>query len=109
MEALALLVLLSAALFYLGSRALITRGIWSLYPPAFARFMDCAACTGFWYGFLLTVPVAYSNLALPFALGELPLPGACVVMGLVSLVLTPVVAGVMQHGLDLLGSAVVDE
>jgi hypothetical protein len=43
--------LLTCTLWYLGTRAVITSWLWSRYPPRLARFMDCSACAGFWYGF----------------------------------------------------------
>lgn len=103
METLALIVLLSTALFYLGSRAKITSWLWSSYPPGLARFMDCSACTGYWWGTLLTVAIEYgTTLELPFGLSPAMAP---IPIGLVSLVLTPIVAGWMQRGLESVGTA----
>lgn len=96
-----LIALLSAALFYLGSRALITRWLWSRYPPRFATFMDCSACTGFWYGFLIAHILGHASVSY---LGiDLRLWWAPIVVGLCSIVLTPITAGLMQRGLDALG------
>ncbi len=97
--------LLSSALYYLGSRAMITQWLWSRYPQRFARFMDCAACTGFWYG--LTLALALGWWDPRYRLFDLPLVAAPLV-GLCSLVWTPLVASLMQAGLDRLGSAVPD-
>jgi len=106
MQTLALIVLLSAAFFYLGSRAKITGWLWSRYPPNFAAFMDCAACTGFWYGLAISVVLdVHYGFALPFGLPSLELLSH-VALGLLSLVLTPIAAGIMQWGLDTLGVAV---
>jgi len=88
-------------MFYVGSRAVITHWLWSRYPKQFARFMDCAACAGFWYGILVAStldlrpihPTRWINTIL---------------VGLAMTVLTPVVAGIMQAGLERLGSAVDD-
>jgi hypothetical protein len=99
-------VLLSTALFYLGSRAKITSWLWSQYPPGLARFMDCSACTGFWWGLLLSaqldLTVSLTSLPMPFGLVG---PFAPFMVGLVSLVLTPIVAGWMQRGLENVGTA----
>lgn len=102
---LGLYTLLATALFYLGSRAKITSWLWSRYPHDFASFMDCSACTGFWWGFFahLTIGVYYDC-----AIGPMPAnhPATPIVVGLCTLVLTPMVAGLMQRGLELTGSAV---
>jgi hypothetical protein len=94
--------LLSAAMFYLGSRALVTKYIWSAYPPWFARLMDCSACTGFWWGILWSIwlppSVIYPEID-GFARG----PAIPIVIGLCMIALTPIVAGFMQSGLDMLG------
>ncbi len=97
----ALIVILPVAFYYLGSRALITRWLWKRYPPGLARFMDCAACSGFWYG---------ANVA--FALTWLDDGdwvrhiGTAILAGLVTVVTTPIVAAVMQRAIEELGSAV---
>jgi len=103
MSTLALFAILSAAIFYLGSRALITRWLWSRYSPTFARFMDCAACTGFWLGAVLSLtlgqdrdPVFHSNIEIE-----------AILVGLCMLVVTPMVAGLMQHSLNVVGDATI--
>lgn len=100
-----LYALLSAAMFYLGSRAKITEAIWSLYPQSFARFMDCAACTGFWWGLIWHVVIgARFEIDLgPMPAGHVATP---LIAGLCTLVLTPIVAAMMHYGLAVLGSAV---
>lgn len=113
MMTLVIFALLSTALYYLGSRALITRWLWSRYPSAIAHFMDCAACSGFWYGFFLSL--AYGD-EHAFD-GALTLPSNQVlrafmtssIVGLCMLVLTPLVAGLMQYALVIVGSAVDEE
>jgi hypothetical protein len=92
--------LLTAAAFYLGSRAVITTWLWSRYPARLAAFMDCAACSGFWYG---------AGAALVFQQPFLGLDGHAwttpIVVGLCSIIWTPVVAAMQQRALDELGSA----
>lgn len=104
MTALVLYPLLTAAAFYLGSRALVTEAIWSRYPARFAAFMDCAACAGTWYG--LAVGIAGAQIGLPF----LGLPGAAwyvpLLVAACSMIWTPIVAAVHQAALERLGSAV---
>lgn len=89
----ALILILPVAFYYLGSRAVITRWLWSRYPARFARFMDCAACSGFWYGAAVAagLKIPWENLFIA---------------GLVTLVTTPIGAAIMQHALELLGTAV---
>jgi hypothetical protein len=98
---------LTSAAFYLGTRAVLTSWLWSRYPRPFARFMDCAACSGGWFGFTVGV------LAL---MGYLPLPEflparwyTVIVIGLCSIVWTPIVSGLMQKGFENLGTIAVEE
>ncbi len=96
--------LLTSAAYYLGSRALITRWLWSRYPPTLARFVDCAACSGFWYGL---ASAAILRIPIP----GIPIPewASCMVIAICSIVWTPIVAGFMQAGFERLGSAVLEE
>lgn len=99
---LAIYALISTALFYLGSRALITRSLWEMYPLWLTKLMDCPACVGFWWGMILHLAARRLDLDV----GPLPIehPASPVLVGLCMLVLTPIVAGLMQHGLDLVGT-----
>ena len=99
-----LYALITPALFYLGSRALITRFLWSNYPPALALFMDCSACTGAWYGALIGYIGGY-HLDLPFLglVGASPI--TVVAVALCSMTWTPIVAGCVQRSFDALGHA----
>lgn len=94
--------LLSASMFYLGSRAKVTEMIWSRYPAKLTNFMDCAACTGFWWGMFWSATLGPSfDLAVAgLAATSLITP---LVVGLCMIVLAPIAAGLMQHGLDYLG------
>ena len=89
--------LLTAALYYLGSRAKVTQWLWSRYPAGFASFMDCAACTGFWYGMGVEIALREFVAYVEFS---------PIVVGLCALVWTPMIAALMQHSLFTLGSAV---
>lgn len=97
-----LLIFQAAALYYLGSRALITRWLWSRYPTPLATFMDCSACTGFWYGTLLAATVGY-YARLSYLGLDLREPITWPIVGLCSIATTPIAAGLMQRGLDWLG------
>lgn len=99
MTGLVIYPLITAAMFYLGSRAKITEFAWSRYPASVTSFMDCAACTGFWYGLLV-------SLVLQVEVGTLPVKEwyAPLVIGLCSMVWTPIVAYLMDTSLYRLGS-----
>ena len=104
MQTLILYALLTSSLFYLGSRALITRWLWSRYSPVVSLLMDCSACSGTWYGAIVGFVGGYL-LELPF----LGLPGDTwytpLIVALCSMAWTPITAGLMQHGFDTLGHA----
>jgi hypothetical protein len=104
MSSLILYPLLTAALWYLGTRATITNGLWSRYPEWFAGWADCAACSGAWYGVFVALvcgqTVHMSFLGLNGASWYTPLA-----VGLCSMVWTPIVAAAHAWGLWYLGSA----
>lgn len=105
MTGLIILALLTTSAFYLGSRAVVTEFLWSRYPARFARFMDCAACAGFWYGLIAGAALG-PTMELP---STLKLVYGPVLIGLCSVVWTPIVAGLMQRGFEQLGSVVPPE
>lgn len=91
--------LLTAALFYLGSRAKISEFIWSRYPAKLVSFMDCAACTGFWYGLVASFVLRLDVGALVVTNWYTPL-----VIALCSMAWTPIVAFWMDNALYRLGT-----
>ncbi len=105
MQALIIYALFSTALFYLGSRATITSWLWSRYPPLIARFLDCSACSGTWYGFFLAATIGryYGLNVFMFDSQAWTTP---IFVGIFTMVLTPMVAGLMQHAINVVGSAV---
>lgn len=108
MQTAILYALSTSSLFYLGSRALITRWLWSRYSPILATFMDCSACSGTWYGALVAY-IGGFHLDLPF----LGLPGdswaTVVAAALASMTWTPIVAGYTQRGFDTLGNIAIED
>jgi len=102
-----LILTLPAAFFYLGSRAMITSWLWNRYPPALARFMDCAACSGFWYGFCLALAGRFYGFALPMLNPQDWMTP--ILTGLLTLLTTPWLAAIHQTSLESLGSTVDDE
>jgi hypothetical protein len=106
MELLIVYALLTSSAFYLGSRAVITSWLWGRYPKRLARFMDCAACSGAWYG------AGFSYLANVLGYpssGPLAEWWSPILVGLCSIVWTPIVAGLMQAGFERLGTVVDDD
>lgn len=98
-----LYALLTPGLFYLGSRAVVTRWLWSRYPPRLAAFMDCSACTGFWYGLFLAI-----TLGRWYDLNYLGIEGRIeftpLAVGLGSMTWTPILSALVQWSFDTLGS-----
>lgn len=103
MSVLVLYPLLTAAIFYLGSRAVITSWIWSRYPRWLAMLADCAACSGFWAGLGVAWALRFPFLGLDGHHWFTP-----VVVGLCSMIWTPLVAALHQHAMITLGSAIPD-
>lgn len=99
-----LYMLVTPALYYLGSRAVITHWLWSRYPSRLALFMDCSACSGTWYGAIVGLVGGYC-LNQPF----LGLDGdawpTIIAIALCSMTWTPIIAALMQWGFETLGSA----
>lgn len=97
-----LYAILSAAMFYLGSRALITRALWSRYPPRLAALMDCAACAGFWWG---TIWALIIGRHFDLEVWQLPADHLATppIVGLCMIVLAPIAAAAMQWGLEFIG------
>ena len=99
-------VLVTTALFYLGSRAQVTRWLWSRYPRPIAYIADCAACSGFWYG------VCVALAAHAAGVGTLPVPwgpAAIVVGACAGMIGTPMLAYLHQEAMFRLGSAIEPE
>ncbi len=103
MIVLILFSLISTALWYLGSRALVTRWLWSKYPKPLSEFMDCPACVGFWWGLLLDWQVSPHVGGHALGLPSWPI-WTLILTGLCLLVTTPIVAGLMQRGFDSAGT-----
>lgn len=102
-----LYAVLAAACFYLGSRAKITEAIWSLYPTSVARFMDCPACTGFWWGVIWAATLGRWH-DLDAGLLKADESATPILVGLIMVVLVPIVTGLHQWGLERTGSAIED-
>lgn len=102
MTTILLYALVTATLYYLGARALITRWLWSRYPPWLDKLTICAACSGFWYG--LGVGAWGYWRSVPYG----PLPGdrvdTVLVVGLASAMTTAIVGAAAIRALTELGS-----
>lgn len=92
------LTLLPTACWYLSSSAVITRWLWSRYPAWLDKLMYCAACSGFWWGLLISL--AFSAVKLhPYPWYTAP------IWGLIVLVTNPLVGALHKMALDRLGHA----
>lgn len=101
MTGLLLHVLVTTALFYIGSRAVVTAPLWSRYPRWIGAWADCAACSGFWYGAAVTLAAhAVGVWTLPVPWG----PAAWVVGPCLGMIGTPMLAFLHQEALFGLGS-----
>src|SRR5258706_1320967 len=100
-----LYALVTPALFYLGSRAMITSWLWSKYSRKLSSFMDCSACSGTWHGFLVGILGGY-GLKLPFLGLPGESPSTVVAVALCSMTWTPIVSGLVERGFDALGTTV---
>jgi hypothetical protein len=99
----------ASTMFYLGSRATVTRWLWSRYPKRFAEFMDCPACAGFWYGWFLALTIGRDQHLMLFGrvfdCGTYFGYDKALVVGFAMIVLVPIVSGLMHMGLSWVGSA----
>ena len=109
MGSLLIYALLTPALFYLGSRATVTSWLWSRYPSKLAKFMDCAACSGAWYGVLVSTVLRLPYDGVYGEADECPTWAIPIVIGLCSMVWTPIIGGIMQAGFERLGTTVEDD
>lgn len=80
--------LLTAAMFHLGARALITTFLWSRYPPKLDQLMSCAACSGTWYGLIVAAVGWWYGVPFLGVDHWVTIP----IVGLASMVWTPIVA-----------------
>lgn len=95
-------LVITTALFYLGSRAIVTSWLWSRYPKWLAYWADCAACSGTAYGALAIIGAHITDtwvLPVPWGLG------ACILGPLLGMIGTPLLAYLHQEALIRLGSA----
>jgi hypothetical protein len=92
-NAFAMLGLLAASIHWIVARARVTRGFWgALWLPGFlSELLACAACSGFWIGLALGVagiqPIGHGFVGV-------------LLSGLLGVVATPVVEGVLLWGLS---------
>jgi hypothetical protein len=99
-----LYMLLTTAQFYLLSRAMITKSLWSRYPAWLDYYTSCAACSGFLYGGAVALAIGWTQ-DLPF----LGLSGRFwvtpIIVGLGSMVWTPIMGDFHVRALLQLGVA----
>jgi hypothetical protein len=104
MSALILYALLTPAMFYLASQAVITKPLWSHYPAWLDSYFSCASCSGFAFGLLIALTLgrfAYLDfLQLDSRAWYTP-----IVVGLGAIVWTPIVANFQISALYQLAGA----
>lgn len=100
MQGVLLYALLCATAFYLGSRAVATRWLWSRYPRWLAVVADCAACSAFYYGIGIAWIFRFDFLGLPGHAWWTPF-----VVGFCAVAWTPPAALAQQWALTQLGTA----
>lgn len=104
MMTIVLYALLTTALYYLFSRAMITKSLWSRYPAWLDYYTACAACSGFLYGGVVALAIGWTQdlsfLGLSGRFWATP-----IVVGLGSLVWTPILADFHIRALLQLGVA----
>ena len=95
--------LLTAAAYYLLVQATITKWLWSKYPPRLEKFLLCSACSGFWYGLGVACAIGWTqNLSFLGFDGRFWLTP--ILVGLCSVVWTPILAGAQINALNNLSS-----
>ena len=106
-----LVLVLPVAFFYLGSRATITRFVWSRYPRGLATLMDCPACSGFWYGAIVAyvLRVAMGVELVTFAPGWHNTLWCAIVSGWITMLTTPIGMAILQRSLEIAGTTVLDD
>lgn len=103
-----LYALLTTAVYYLMARAAITQFLWSRYPWWLDYYTLCAACSGVLYGVAVSLILGWT-LNLPF----LGLPGRFwltpIIVGLCSMIWTPILANAHINALAQLGAGFSDD
>lgn len=87
-----LLLLLPTAAWYLTSSAVITQWLWRRYPAWLDTFLHCTACSGFWWGMLVSLGFTYVHRH-PYPWYTAP------IWGLVVLVTNPLMADLHTRAL----------
>lgn len=104
MTSLILYAFLTAALYYLFARAMITKSLWSRYPAWLDYYTSCAACSGFLYGGAVALAIGWTQ-DLPFLGLEARFWATPIVVGLGSMIWTPILAEIHVRALLQLGVA----
>lgn len=95
MDAAILIAFITPALFHLGARATLTAPIHRRYSPALARFMNCAACAGGWYGILAAAVFLVAGWSVFGSTSPLMIP----ITGLAAITWTPIAVDLQEAAL----------
>jgi len=97
--------LLCAALYYLGAWATITAPIHTRFPGWLRSFVECAACSGFWYGGLAAILIG-RLLGLPFIGLDGVHWATPVIVGVCSIFWTPILGARLLWGMVQVSKAI---
>lgn len=100
-----LYMLLTTGLYYLGAWAKITKPLWSRYPNGLTSFMECAACTGMWYGTLVGLCGWYADLPFLGLSTQQEAPVYALLVGVCAMVWTPPLAWLHLRALHEIAQA----
>ena len=100
-----LYMLITTGLYYLGAWAKITMPIWGRYPRSIVSFMECAACTGMWYGVLVGLGGWYTGLPFLGLSTSQHAPVYAGAVGLCAMVWTPPLAWLHLRALHEIAQA----
>lgn len=103
MLTLLLYALLTTAMFYLFSRAMISKPLWSRYPSWLDYYTSCSACSGFLYGVVVASAIGWTQ-NLPFLGLDGRFWATPIVVGLCAIVWTPLLGDLHVRALLQLGA-----
>lgn len=107
MQTLILYTILMGAATYLLTRAKVTEWLWSRYPDWLNNWLDCTACSGFWYGLGCAGLGAATNR--PFLGLDPQAWPTFFVVGLFGMMVNPIVAAVHTYSWSVLSALTVAE
>ena len=93
---------LTAVIWYLGSYATVSEGLWRRYPASLARFMLCPACLGFWLHGALAAGFGWFAGWRPWGLSLIP---GVIVSAFLGIFSTPIAGALLMRSLRAIHDA----